>query len=113
MANFLNLLFIYSCNDNSISKLLLEKIYTILINININSKDVFNIFLNELINTLKKLNSNEHRYITLFYIIMQYISKTSNTDLINAIKKYYITESLKEENNLYEIKNKSFLISIA
>ena len=44
---------------------------------------------------------------------MQYISKTSNTDLINTIKKYYITESLKEENNLYEITNKSFLISIA
>ena len=103
----------FSCNDNSLSKLLLEKVYTILINININSPDEFNIFLNELINTLKKLSSNVQRYITLFYIIMQYISKTSNTDLINAIKKYYITESLKEENNLYEITNKSFLISIA
>ena len=103
----------FSCNDNSVSKLLLEKVYTILININKNSQDEFNIFLNELINTLKKLNSNVQRYITLFYIIMQYISKTSNTDLINTIKKYYITESLKEENNLYEITNKSFLISIA
>ena len=66
-----------------------------MINININSQDLFNIFLNELINTLKKLNSNVERYITLFYTMMQYISKTSNTDLINAIKKYYITESLK------------------
>ena len=56
---------------------------------------MFGVSLNELIYTLKKLNSNVQRYITLFYIIMQYIAKTSNTDLINAIKKYYITESLK------------------
>jgi hypothetical protein len=110
-----NLLFeiYYNSNDNSVNKTLLEKIYTILINININAKDEFDIFLNELINTLKKLSSNVQRYFTLFYIIIQYISKTSNTDFINAIKKGYITESLKEEkNNLYEITNKSFLISI-
>jgi hypothetical protein len=111
-----NLLFeiYYNSNDNLVNKSLLEKIYTILITININAKDEFDIFLNELINTLKKLSSNVQRYFTLFYIIIQYISKTSNTDFINAIKKGYITESLKEEkNNLYEITNKSFLISIA
>jgi hypothetical protein len=62
-------------NDNNIGKLLLEKIYTILININNNENDLFKIFINQLFDTLIKLNSNFQKYFTLFYIIVQYISK--------------------------------------
>ena len=102
----------YNSNDNSVNKLLLEKIYTILINMNVNTKDELNIFLKEVLDVLMKLKANVQRYFTLFYIIIQYISKSSVTELINDIKKYYINESLKEENNLYEITNKTLLISI-
>ena len=99
-------------NDNNIGKLLLEKIYTILININNNENDLFKIFINQLFDTLIKLNSNFQKYFTLFYIIVQYISKSSNTELISEIKKSYITESLKKENNLYDFSTKSLLVSI-
>ena len=99
-------------NDNNIGKLLLEKIYTILININNNENDLFKIFINQLFDTLIKLNSNFQKYFTLFYIIVQYISKSSNTLLISEIKKSYITESLKKENNLYDFSTKSLLVSI-
>ena len=99
-------------NDNNIGKLLLEKIYTILININNNENDLFKIFINQLFDILIKLNSNFQKYFTLFYIIVQYISKSSNTELISEIKKSYITESLKKENNLYDFSTKSLLVSI-
>ena len=99
-------------NDNNIGKLLLEKIYTILININNNENDLFKIFINQLFDTLIKLNSNFQKYFTLFYIIVQYISKSSNTELIFEIKKSYTTESLKKENNLYDFSTKSLLVSI-
>ena len=79
---------------------------------NVNTKDELNIFLKEVLDVLMKLKTNVQRYFTLFYIIIQYISKSSVTELINDIKKYYINESLKEENNLYEITNKTLLISI-
>jgi len=102
----------YNDNDASKSKLLLEKIYTILININIEAKDLFKLFINELVDTLKKLNSNFQKYFTLFYIIIQYISKSSNNELIIEIEKLYITESLKTDNNLFDISNKSLLVSI-
>ena len=102
----------YNDNDASKSKLLLEKIYTILININIEEKDLFILFINELVDTLKKLNSNFQKYFTLFYIIIQYISKSSNNELITEIENLYITESLKTENNLFDISNKSLLVSI-
>ena len=102
----------YKNNDASISKLLLEKIYTILININIETKELFKLFINELLDTLKKLNSNFQKYFTLFYIIIQYISKSSNIDLITEIEKLYIIEALKIENNLFDISNKSLLVSI-
>ena len=102
----------YKNNDASISKLLLEKIYTILININIETKELFKLFINELLDTLKKLNSNFQKYFTLFYIIIQYVSKSSNIDLITEIEKLYIIEALKIENNLFDISNKSLLVSI-
>jgi hypothetical protein len=102
----------YKNNDASISKLLLEKIYTILININIETKELFKLFINELLDTLKKLNSNFQKFFTLFYIIIQYISKSSNIDLITEIEKLYIIEALKIENNLFDISNKSLLVSI-
>ena len=99
-------------NDNSNNKLLLEKIYNILINISNDEKDIFNTFINLLINTLIKINSNFQKYFTLFYIIIQYISKSQNVELIAEIKKIYITESLNKKNNLYEITNKSLFVSI-
>ena len=42
----------YNSNDNSVNKLLLEKIYTILINMNVNTKDELNIFLKEVLDVL-------------------------------------------------------------
>ena len=99
-------------NDNAINKLLLEKIYTILLNITIETKNFFKLFTIELIGTLIKLNSNFQKYFTLFYIIIQYISKSTNDELIKEIEILYITESLKSENNLYDISNKSLFVSI-
>ena len=103
----------YNNNDNNINKLLLEKIYAILININNNSHNIFKIFIKELCDILKKLNQNFQKYYALFYIIIQYISKSSNIDLINEFKKCYIMESLNIDNNLYEISIKSLLVSIS
>ena len=101
----------YNSNDNAINKLLLEKIYSIMINIGIEEKDLFKIVIKELIDTLIKLNSNFQKYFPLFYIIVQYISKSQNNELIQELDKFYITESFKIENNLYDISNQSLFMS--
>ena len=103
----------YNNNDASIHKLLLEKIFTILLNINKESKNLFSIFKQELIDNLKKISQNFQKYFTLFYIIIQYISKSDNDDLVKELEKYYIEEVLKTENNLYEVSNKSLLVSFS
>ena len=100
-------------NKNNINKLLLEKIYTILININDKTKNILKKFIKELIDSLIKLTENFQKYYALFYLIIQYISKSSNIELIKEIKSFYITESLKTENKLYEISNTSFFVFIS
>ena len=102
----------YDNNDNNINKIILEKIYMILLNINDKATDIFNIFIQEFINILKKLNQNFQKFFTLFYLIIQYISKSPNIEFIKEIKQYYISESLNIENNLFEISNKSLFVSI-
>ena len=100
-------------NKNNINKLLLEKIYTILININDKTKNILKKFIKELVDSLIKLTENFQKYYALFYLIIQYISKSSNIELIKEIKSFYITESLKTENKLYEISNTSFFVFIS
>ena len=104
--------FYFNNNDNNISKLLLEKFFTILLNINEEKKELFMIYIEELLNTLILLNNNLQKYFTLFYIIIQYISKSSNTELIKEIKQYYITQVLDNNNKLYDTSNKSMLLSV-
>ena len=103
----------YNSNDANINKLLLEKIFTVLLNINKESEKLFSIIIQELIDILKKINENFQKYFALFYIIIQYISKSSNDDLIKELEKIYIDEVLKIENNLFEVSNKSLLVSIS
>ena len=112
--SFTKLLFdiYYNNNDNNISKLLLEKIFTILLNINNDNKELFMAYIEEFVNTLIKLNGNFQKYFTLFYIIVQYISKTSNIELAKEIKNYYIKELININNKLYDVSNKSLLLSI-
>ena len=99
-------------NDNNISKLLLEKIFTILLNINNDKNELFMINIEELINTLIALNDNFQKFFTLFYIVIQYISKSSNMEYIKEIKNFYIKQALNNKNNLYDISNKSILLSV-
>ena len=97
--------------DNNISKLLLEKIYTILLYINNEKKELFSMFIESLVNTLVGLNENFQKFFTLFYLIIQYISKSSKTELANEIKKYYIKEVLNKK--LINTTNKSLLLSVS
>ena len=99
-------------NDNNISKLLLEKIFTILLNINNDKNELFMINIEELINTLIALKDNFQKFFTLFYIVIQYISKSSNMEYIKEIKNFYIKQALNNKNNLYDISNKSILLSV-
>ena len=112
---YINLLFvIYSNNnDNNVCKLLLEKLFTILLNINNDKKELFKLYIEELIITLVKLNNNFQKYFTLFYIIIQYISKSSNSELTQEIKTKYIEATLNITNKLYDTTNKSMLLSIS
>ena len=57
----------YNSNDANINKLLLEKIFTILLNINKESEKLFSIIIQELIDILKKINENFQKYFALFY----------------------------------------------
>ena len=112
---YINLLFVIYCNnnDNNVSKLLLEKLFTILLNINNDKKELFKLYIEELIITLVKLNNNFQKYFTLFYIIIQYISKSSNSELTQEIKTKYIEATLNITNKLYDTTNKSMLLSIS
>ena len=103
----------YNNNDNNISKLLLEKIFTIILNINNDKKELFDIYIEVLVNTLIKLNDNFQKYFTLFYIIIQYISKTSNNELAKEIKNYFIKQLLNMSNKLYDTTNKAILLSLS
>ena len=112
---YTNLLLViyYNNNDNNVSKLLLEKLFTILLNINNDKMELFKLYIEELINTLIKLNNNFQKYFTLFYIIIQYISKSSNIELTQEIKTKCIEASLNPTNKLYDTTNKSMLLSIS
>ena len=68
--------------------------------------------IEELINTLIALNDNFQKFFTLFYIVIQYISKSSNMEYIKEIKNFYIKQALNNNNNLYDISNKSILLSV-
>ena len=70
-------------------------------------------YIEELIITLVKLNNNFQKYFTLFYIIIQYISKSSNSELTQEIKTKYIEATLNITNKLYDTTNKSMLLSIS
>ena len=111
---YTNLLFdnYYNNNDNNISKIILEKIFTILLNINNDKNELFKIYIEQLVNTLIKLNDNFQKFFTLFYIIIQYISKYSNTELIKELKNYYIQQVLDINNKLYDVTSKSMLLSV-
>ena len=104
--------FYYNNNDNNMSKILLEKIFTILLNINNDKNELFKIYIEQLINTLIALNGNFQKFFTLFYLIIQYISKSSNNEFIKEIKNIYIKEVLNNYNKLYDISNKSLVLSI-
>ena len=102
----------FNNNDNNISKILLEKIFTILLNITNDKKALFILYINSLINTLIKLSQNFQKFFTLFYIIIQFISKSSNIELTKQLKNAYIKEVLIPNNKLYEVTIKSFLLSV-
>ena len=111
---YVNLIFdaYYNNNDNNISKILLEKLFTILLNISDEKKDLFILYIEFLINTLIKISENFQKFYTLFYIVIQYISKSSNIELIKELKNNYIKEALNTKNKLYDSTNKSFLLSV-
>ena len=102
----------YNNNDNNISKLILEKTFTILLSINIDKNELFKIYIELLVNQLFKLNDNFQKFFTLFYIIIQYISKSSNLELIKEIKNYYIRQAINPNNKLFDVSNKSILLSV-
>ena len=103
----------YNNNDNNINKILLEKIFTILLNISNEKKYLYIIFIESLVNILIKLNENFQKFFALFYIIIKYISKSSDIELVKQLKNNYIKEAFNPNNKLYDLTNKSFLLSIA
>ena len=103
----------YNNNDNNISKILLEKIFTIMLHFNNDNKELFILFIESLVNTLIKLNENFQKFFTLFYIIIQYISKSTILENANELKKYYIKEALNNDIKLINTTNKSLLLSVS
>jgi hypothetical protein len=99
-------------NDNNLNKIILEKIFTILLNITQDQNILFKKYIEQLVNTLISIKENFQKYFTLFYIIIQYLTKSTNDELNKEIKSYYIKESLNINHKLFDTSNKAILLSL-
>ena len=112
-----NLIFLLSCFKNyssQTSKICLGKIFNIMLIIP--SKEILTIFISEIKNTLVQIVEVFDKFFILYYMILQYISKTQNEELLEEIKSIFYEDILKsflENQKLFSIINKSTLIALS
>jgi hypothetical protein len=112
-----NLIFLFNCFKNYSSqtaKICAGKIFNIMLIIP--SKEILTIFISEIKNTLNQIYEVFDKFFILYYMILQYISKTQNEELLEEIKSIFYEDILKsflENQKLFSIINKSTLIALS
>ena len=112
-----NLIYLFNCFKNYSSqtaKICAGKIFNIMLIIS--DKEILYLFISEIKKTLEQISTIFDKFFLLYYMILQYISKTQNEELLEEIKCIFYEEFLKvflENQKLFTIINKSTLISLS